>query len=213
MCQYLLDRPVRYSPAMASSASRRSFDFSANHLALDFVNTVNGRPTFTRDDLRGAADAFEWAAKAGFPTGVEHIGALDNESSQFRALIVLREQLHSVFGAIAHGVSPEPEALTFVVGRAARALRTARWDRTESGLVPQWRHDSLESIGDRVADEAVLLLRKPAISRVGFCAGCGWLFLDTSRAHARRWCSMNACGVRDKMRRYHQRQANATGAA
>jgi predicted RNA-binding Zn ribbon-like protein len=198
---------------MASSPSRRPFDFSANHLALDFINTVNGRPTFSRDDLAGPHEAFEWAAAAGLLDKVEHVAALVDESSQFRALIVLREQLHAVFGAIAHGLPPEPGAVAFVVRRAARALRSARWERTASGLVPQWRQDSLESIGDRVADEAVLLLRKPAISRVGFCAGCGWLFLDTSRAHARRWCSMNACGVRDKMRRYHQRQANVTGAA
>jgi len=58
-------------------------------------------------------------------------------------------------------------------------------------------------------DEAMALLRGPAIARLGACAGCGWLFVDTSRAHARRWCSMNACGVRDKMRRYHQRQVDA----
>jgi predicted RNA-binding Zn ribbon-like protein len=198
---------------MASSPPRRPFDFSANHLALDFINTVSGRPTFTRDDLVGPPAVYEWAATAGLLTKVEHDGRLVDESSQFRALIVLRERLYEVFGAVAHGAPPEPAALAFVVGRAERALRTAGWDRTESGFVPRWPQDSLESIGDRLADQAVLLLRRPAISRVGFCAGCGWLFLDTSRAHARRWCSMNACGVRDKMRRYHQRQAHPTGAA
>jgi predicted RNA-binding Zn ribbon-like protein len=198
---------------MASSSSRRPFDFSANHMALDFINTVDGRPTFTRDDLAGPQDVFDWAAMAGMLNKVEHVAGLVDESSQFRALIVLREQLYGVFGAVAHGVSPEPAALAFVVRRAARAMRAAQWDRTESGLVPRWPQDTLESLGDRLADEALLLLRRPAISRVGFCVGCGWLFLDTSRAHARRWCSMNACGVRDKMRRYHQRQANVTGAA
>jgi predicted RNA-binding Zn ribbon-like protein len=198
---------------MSSSPSRRPFDFSANHVALDFINTVNGRPIFTRDDLGSSQEAFEWAAAAGLLNRVEHVARPVDESSQFRALIVLREQLYEVFGAVAHGVSPEPGPLAFVVRRAALALRTARWERAESGLTPQWQQDSLGSIGDRLADEAVLLLRRPAISRVGYCAGCGWLFLDTSRAHARRWCSMNVCGVRDKMRRYHQRQANVTGAA
>jgi len=196
-----------------ASTPRRPFDSSANHVALNFVNTVNGRPTFTRDDLRGPQDVFDWAVTAGLSNQLEHASGLSDESSQFRALIALREQMYGVFGAIAHGAPPEPGALAFVARRAGRALRTARWDRTENGLVPQWHEDSLESIGDRLADEAVLLLRQPAISRVGFCAGCGWLFLDTSRGHARRWCSMNACGVRDKMRRYHQRQANVTGAA
>ena len=182
-------------------------------MALDFINTVNGRPIFSRDDLAGPQDVYEWAAAAGLLRKVEHVAGLADELSQFRALVVLREQLYGVFGPIAHGEPPEPRALAFLVRRATRALRNARWNRTAAGLVPQWQQNSLESIGDRVADAAVLLLRQPAISRVGFCAGCGWLFLDTSRAHARRWCSMNACGVRDKMRRYHRRQANTTGAA
>ena len=30
-------------------------------------------------------------------------------------------------------------------------------------------------------------------------AGCSW---DTSKNHSRRWCSMNSCGARMKMRRY-----------
>jgi hypothetical protein len=34
------------------------------------------------------------------------------------------------------------------------------------------------------------------------CQHCRWLFLDTSRQHNRRWCSMNACGAIMKMRRY-----------
>jgi predicted RNA-binding Zn ribbon-like protein len=198
---------------MPSSPSRRPFDFSANHVALAFINTVSGRPTFTRDDLRGPQDVFEWSAAAGLLTKVEHAAGVVDESSQFRALIALREQLYEVFGPVAHGASPEPAALALVVRRATRALHSAQWDRTESGFAPRWQQDSLGSIGDRLADEALLLLRQPAIARVGFCAGCGWLFLDTSRAHARRWCSMNACGVRDKMRRYHQRQANVTGTA
>jgi predicted RNA-binding Zn ribbon-like protein len=198
---------------MPSSWSRRPFDFGANHVALDFINTVNGRPIFTRDDLGSPHEVFEWAAAAGLLDRVEHVAGFVDESSQFRALIALREQLYEVFGAVAHGVSPEPASLAFVARRAARALRTARWEPAESGLTPQWQQDSLGSIGDRLADEAVLLLRRPAISRVGYCAGCGWLFLDTSRAHARRWCSMNACGVRSKMRRYHERQTTAAGAS
>jgi predicted RNA-binding Zn ribbon-like protein len=97
--------------------------------------------------------------------------------------------------------------------RAAQALRSAHWVDGRFGYQPTWPPDTIEMICDRLADEAVVLLRSPAAGRIGSCAGCGWLFLDTSRAHARRWCSMNVCGVRDKMRRYHQRQTSAMGAS
>ena len=40
--------------------------------------------------------------------------------------------------------------------------------------------------------------------QVGMCAGdrCGWLFVDTSKNHSRRWCDMKICGNRMKARRF-----------
>jgi len=192
---------------MTSYLGRRPFDFNGNHLAVDFTNTVNSRPEFTRDDLAVASDVFEWAAAAGLSTDAEIVNR-SGDVAAFDAIIELREDLYRVLGPIAAGVEPDPVALSFVSGRAAAALASADWVKVGSGLEPRWSACSLEAIGHRLADEAVSLLRGPAIARLGACAGCGWLFVDTSRAHARRWCSMNACGVRDKMRRYHRRQAD-----
>lgn len=194
---------------MPHSPPRRPFDFSANHPVLDFTNTVSSRPSFTRDDLAGPADIVDWARAAGI---VNHTAVGDPDTgvvARFEAAVALRENLYRVFGPIADGVPPQEPALTFVTRRAAQALRASQWNRAGTAFAPQWPHGSLGAICDRLADEAVQLLRSPALARVGSCAGCGWLFLDVSRSGARRWCSMNACGVRDKMRRYHQRQTNA----
>jgi predicted RNA-binding Zn ribbon-like protein len=193
---------------MVSSQSRRPFDFSANHVALDFVNTVNGRPFYTRDDLTDAGALFDWAAAAGLLNNTGQVKRAD-EPAQFDAAVVLRENLYRTFDPDERGEGQHAAALTFVSRRAAQALRSAQWVSGEAGFEPRWQQDSIESICDRIADEALVLLRSPVVARVGACAGCGWLFLDTSRAHARRWCSMSACGVRDKMRRYHQRRTNA----
>ena len=198
---------------MVGNASRRPFEFIANHIVLDFINTVNARPSFTRDDLACADDILEWASAA---------GALDGEgrpprgaavAEQFESAVDLRELLYRVFGPLAVGTEPPPAALASVTRRAAEATCRAEWQRRASGYEPVWRHDSIEALGDRLADAAVQLLRSPAVARISSCDGCGWLFLDTSRAHARRWCSMSACGVRHKMRRYHQRQATTAGAS
>jgi predicted RNA-binding Zn ribbon-like protein len=201
---------IRYSPAIVITPPRRPFDFSGNHPVIDFVNTVNGRPTFTRDDLATADDVFEWAIAARLLSSDEQVNRTDDDAKQFAAAVTLRETLYGVFGPIANGESPHPEALAFVARRASRATHSALWVSTGPSYQPRWPGNSLESICDQLADAAVVLLRSSSVARVGSCAGCGWLFLDTSRAHARRWCSMNVCGVRDKMRRYHQRQSNAT---
>jgi len=193
-----------------NTSLRRPFDFNANHRVLDFVNTVNGRPVYSRDDLAGADDVFDWADAAGLLRHHDQVKPRGDETSQFRAAIVLRENLYLVFAPDSSSGETRKTAVAFVVRRAALAARSARWDIDELRYEPWWPQDTIDSICDRLADQAVLLLRSAAMSRVGCCAGCGWLFLDTSRAHARRWCSMNACGVRDKMRRYHQRVAHET---
>ena len=111
-------------------------------------------------------------------------------------------------------MSPHRTALAAVTRRAADAICRAEWHRRESGYRP---------------DVATTIRSKPCaidwptrryscsahldVARIGACDGCGWLFLDTSRAHARRWCSMSVCGVRHKMRRYHQRQAVPAGSS
>jgi CGNR zinc finger len=35
--------------------------------------------------------------------------------------------------------------------------------------------------------------------------GCGWLFLDRTRSHTRRWCSSSDCGNRARARRHYAR--------
>jgi predicted RNA-binding Zn ribbon-like protein len=56
------------------------------------------------------------------------------------------------------------------------------------------------------ADAVALLGDAERLSRVRHCPGhdCGWLFLDTSGR--RRWCSMETCGSRAKMKRLYERK-------
>ena len=53
------------------------------------------------------------------------------------------------------------------------------------------------------------LLTSPSGTTVGACPGhgCGWLFTD--RRRRRRWCSMAACGNREKVRRHAERTRQA----
>lgn len=200
---------------MPNSAPRRPFEFIANHIVLDFTNTVNARPQFSRDDLRSAADVADWALAAGLldrqsgglASGTDRSAGLDG-------VVALRESLYGVFGPIARDEEPTDEALTILARYTAEAMRASHLARADgAGYVTTWTLNSFDSLAHFLADEAMQLLRSPAVDRIGSCDGCGWLFLDTSRAGARRWCSMNVCGARHKMRRYHERQAGASSAA
>ena len=70
-----------------------------------------------------------------------------------------------------------------------------------------WRDDEPRRVRYAVAADAITLLADPArIARLHRCPGrdCGWIFLDTSGR--RRWCSMQTCGSREKMRRMYERK-------
>ncbi|MFN8023298.1 MAG: CGNR zinc finger domain-containing protein [Acidimicrobiales bacterium] len=43
-------------------------------------------------------------------------------------------------------------------------------------------------------------------SRLKACQHCDWVFVDASRNRSGRWCSMSACGGREKARAYRARQ-------
>ena len=49
--------------------------------------------------------------------------------------------------------------------------------------------------------------------RLKACQHCHWVFYDGSRNRTGRWCSMGACGSRQKARAYRQRHARVSAAA
>lgn len=58
-----------------------------------------------------------------------------------------------------------------------------------------------------LARDAIELVSGDQAARLRECSkpDCSLLFVDTSRAGARRWCSMETCGNQDKVRRYRKR--------
>src|SRR5262249_455999 len=114
-----------------------------------------------------------------------------------------------------HGATPSSDDLDILQANYVNALQQARLVSTDSGYQWNWEiSDALDSVIWPVARSTVDLLLSPEISRVKECAnttGCGWRFLHRSKNGSRRWCSMDDCGSRDKMRRqYARRRAERT---
>jgi predicted RNA-binding Zn ribbon-like protein len=157
--------------------------FVGGHLALDFANTIEP----SGDHLAAPEDLAAWAARAGLP------GAAD-QSVLVRAH-ALRRAIYLVFRPIADGRDPDAAALDTLQAFHAEAVAAAR-------LVPRFTFAWDDDVLAPIAVAAVDLLRSGPLERVKTCAACPWLFLDTSRNHSRRWCSMDDCGAHAKMRRY-----------
>lgn len=96
------------------------------------------------------------------------------------------------------------EGFDRVLSRAAQAR----------GLVPTvrgygwgWRRDPgpVTRTLFEPAWSAAQLLASEDRHRLKCCDGCGGLFVDRSRNRSRRWCDMEGCGNRAKVRRWRQR--------
>lgn len=148
----------------------------------------------------------------------------------------LRESIYRLFSAVAAGEAPPDEDLERLNAALPEALAGLRLEqpggssRTTGGGKPRpysrsgswelrfvWaRHDAADSLTAPLrpmARSAAELLTSDLLGRIRECHGddCTWLFLDQSRNRSRRWCSMESCGNRAKVRRHYRRQRRSVG--
>ncbi len=190
------------------------------HIALDLVNTVSWRQDTDRwrENLAVPVDLLTWAHRA---TVVEErdltamrFAAAQDPAAAERALHEvheLREQLYDhLADCIAHRgtervVAPGSQLhRTFADAINASAL---------AGTPARWTLDARTplDLARVLALHALDLLQTMPRGRLRRCddEGCGWLFLDTTRNHSRRWCSSSDCGNRDRARRHYARSRAA----
>src|SRR4051794_16371652 len=178
------------------------------HTALDFTNTVNSRGAVPGGDvLQAYGDLLDWGVRVGV-LGAEEAAALRDvagavgDAALFRAK-ALREALYRTFS----GASAGRDDLA-VLERGVWAAQGARHlVRGADDYMWCWMSGDPDTVSHRMAVAGVDLLISPAISRVRVCPGddCGWLFLDSSRAGRRVWCSDETCGTRHRVRRWRSR--------
>ena len=90
------------------------------------------------------------------------------------------------------------------------AYRHLRLVPEDERLAWRWAEDpsALDSFLWPVVRSAAELLTSPDLERAGECHNptCGWLYLDTSKNHSRRWCDMASCGNTAKAHSFYQRK-------
>jgi predicted RNA-binding Zn ribbon-like protein len=175
--------------------------------ALDLANTVgDDRVPDPLDDYPAFA---AWAARIGDidEAAARRLTARASPAAARRALAEarsLRAAVDAVFRALATGGAPPPDPLARLVQRAGAAVERAH----VAGRDLAWAGNHLERPLWPLAVSALDLLRHGPLDRLKACEDCPWLFLDTSRNRSRRWCSMEDCGTRVKMRRYRAKPAS-----
>ena len=202
--------------------------FVGHHLALDFLNTVATRQGAVVDWLCDGQDLVEWLSDARVidrataarartwnPDALDEVAANARDfRGWLRKFIAARtgKPLRVTIRSIAPLNDRLAKAKSFprivIAARDAEArhpvvLRLVRkWESPEELLEP-----IVEAAADLICEQDFRFIRS--------CDGseCSLIFLDRTKGHARRWCSMAVCGNRAKAQSHRARTARKKGRA
>jgi predicted RNA-binding Zn ribbon-like protein len=177
---------------------------------LNFANTSSGRGTpLLQEHLRSYDLLLAWSEHAGVLSRAERqrLARLAARRPRAAALVLRRGWPRA---GRAHDASPPAPELAVINRELAAAMAQACLRPAEGGFALDWAATpaALDSVLRPLVRSAATLLLGPQHDRVKQCPGhgCGWLFLDLTKNRNRRWCEMEICGSRNKVRRYRERQ-------
>jgi predicted RNA-binding Zn ribbon-like protein len=193
-------------------------------LCVNFSNTKDWHGSdHPIEKLHNYSDLIQWSLEQ---------GTLDNET--FKTLLKrsklqekkaetvlenardLRESIYRVFSAVSQDRSPKSKDFDTVGRYFSKAMLNLKLvtqkQKKKNRFYLQWKYEKndFDEILWPIAKSAADLLISEKLEFVKECAnekeGCGWLFIDMSKNHSRKWCAMSACGNRNKVRSYYKRK-------
>lgn len=190
----------------------------------DFLNTADERRFTVRgirhsggDALAGPGDPSGWLAGHGMiPAGTracpEELAAAKALRDALRDVLKLRAR-HQADDQTGGGAAGDTSSAAVARANAALGvfpLRVQVGSDGTPGLLPAGH--GVRSALAVIAAATAAAEAAGTWKRLKICAApdCRWVFYDTSRSGAGRWCSMRACGNRDKTRAYRQRHAKTS---
>ena len=193
---------------------KNSFQFVAGNVALDFVNTLDFRyDPKRRIELLPDFDSFlKFTNQAGIITDqqVQEFRTNTSDVERVRAIgriIELREALYFLLLSVIQRKQPSPAHL-LTYNRILLSVcvsHSLRWQKQEFVFSPGEYTNSPCAPLQPIMESANQLLTSADRRYIGECSdkSCRWLFLDRSKNHSRRWCSMEICGNRSKAKTFY----------
>jgi predicted RNA-binding Zn ribbon-like protein len=170
-------------------------------LVQDFVNTRNYLQG--GDLLESAEETTSRLTECGLLGEGGRVGEVGR-----RRLVAFREALRVLL--LAHNDAAEPgpgaDGLNDLAASAALGVRFGVDGRPTLG--PVGGEDTAEWVVARLLAEVFRAEAEGRWGRLKACRdpGCRWAFFDASKNGMGRWCNMQVCGARHKMRRYRERK-------
>ncbi len=204
---------------MRKERSQSRFVFLGNHRCLDFINTQlikNSRPA---DLLERFHDLVSWMMGAQIldPTqakeAIRRWGGQPEGDRVFEQARAFRETLRQMVEKIVRRRTVPSASVA-----AVNALLRRRWGYRQLVLRSgRFEIETLAELGEPInllipiGEAAADLLSRGDLSLIKRCQNrdCVLYFYDTTKNHARRWCSMRVCGNRMKVAAHYRRKRMA----
>jgi predicted RNA-binding Zn ribbon-like protein len=200
--------------------------FVADHLGLDFLNSIGSPVDVVVEWIANGEDLLAWLVEAklvepaqaammranSFPGELEEVAAQARALREWFRQFVLSHMGHPLTAKALNQLEPLNRVLERDEGYGAivpmsdrkkppassgfELRRLRRWGTPGTLLLP-------------IAEALAHLVCSEDFSLVKGCEGkiCTFLFLDRTNGRARRWCSMAVCGNRAKQEAHRQRAA------
>lgn len=185
---------------------------------LDFVNSGFDREKgVVTERLHSYEDLLTLAERLDIPDSV-YLGTLKNKAAMSKkdaelALTFARDcrlKLYSLFASLAQGQAAK-------LGKTALTNLDQLFAEAHSHRLLSVSGDDLKfsfqpSPGDLRAPiwqlllSAYDLLREGNLQYIKQCPRCSWVFIDQTKNHRKKWCSMESCGNAQKTKRYYAQQ-------
>ncbi len=173
--------------------------FRTGRPCLDLAHTGGDGPYAVFELLHEPGDVSRWLSVI---TGLDAIEAGETDVRDARAL---RRSVWNAAHDVIGGHPPAGPDITAINRAAARPPPVPLLEASGGSSVvrPVTASQALSAL----ARDAVELFASPLASRIRICvaADCGLLYVDQSRTGSRRWCSMQRCGTRAKVRAHRER--------
>lgn len=182
-----------------------SFRFDAGAVCLDLAHTGGEGLDAVFETLHAPADLADWLAEP----PLDAVLTVPATAGDLAEATALRQAIWDAAHARAARRSLPAGAMAAINRAAAAAplVPELAADGTAAGWAAPVRATQALST---LAREMIELLSGPLSGRIRECASddCPLVFVDSSRPGARRWCAMERCGNRHKLRALRARRAS-----
>jgi predicted RNA-binding Zn ribbon-like protein len=180
--------------------------FISGRLSLDFAHSGGEGRFATFERLREPDDLVRWLALS--PLHLTNVAACATDLADARTL---RSAVWDAANVVRLGISPRSSDVA-TLNRFAAAPPPmpvlAQDGCTAAWVLPSGPSSAFSAIARDAID---LFAHQPEV-RIKQCENptCPLLFIDTSRAQRRRWCSMERCGNMTKVARHRSKADGAS---